>query len=165
MTVVSSHRDTDALTLTFVAEFAAPPERVWQVWQDPALLSRWWGPPTWPATFTSLELAPGGTAAYFMTGPDGTRAHGAWRVTTVEPPHRLELIDAFADESGAMLDDPPPFPCVVTLEAAGPGTRMTIVTTFDSAESLEKVAEMGMEQGMREALGQIDALLAEPASL
>ena len=37
---------------------------------------------------------------------------------------------------------------------------MTIVSTFDSADSLEKVLAMGMEEGMKQALDQIDAILA-----
>ncbi len=37
---------------------------------------------------------------------------------------------------------------------------MTIVSTFESADALEKVLAMGMEEGMKEALGQIDAILA-----
>ena len=40
MTVIAVTKDTEALTLTFVAEFASPPERVWQVWQDPRQLER-----------------------------------------------------------------------------------------------------------------------------
>lgn len=37
---------------------------------------------------------------------------------------------------------------------------MTIETTFPSAEAMERLAAMGMEEGMRLALGQIDDLLA-----
>jgi len=76
MTVISVERDADALTLTFVAEFAAPVERVWRVWEDPRQLERWWGPPTWPATFERFDLEPSGGASYFMTGPDGEKARG-----------------------------------------------------------------------------------------
>jgi uncharacterized protein YndB with AHSA1/START domain len=51
--------------------------------------------------------------------------------------------------------------CVATLEPAdGGGTRMSVVSTFADAEQLEQMLAMGMEEGMREALGQIDALLA-----
>ncbi len=46
MTVISSHKDPEALTLTIVAEFNAGAERLWQVWEDPRQLERWWGPPT-----------------------------------------------------------------------------------------------------------------------
>lgn len=161
MTVVSSHTDPEALTLTFVAEFDASVERVWQVWEDPRLLERWWGPPTWPATFDRHEFVPGGRSNYYMTGPDGEKARGWWVITSIEPPRRLEFDDGFADENGEPVGDMGATHGVVTLEASEVGTRMTAVTTFESVEQLEKMLAMGMEEGMREALGQIDALLAE----
>ena len=74
MTVLSTTPDTEARTLTVVAEFAAPPARVWQLWSDPRQLERWWGPPTWPATFVEHDLVPGGSARYVMTGPEGEQA-------------------------------------------------------------------------------------------
>lgn len=48
MTVTSSHKDPDALTMTITAEFDAPVERVWQLWENPRQLERWWGPPSYP---------------------------------------------------------------------------------------------------------------------
>jgi uncharacterized protein YndB with AHSA1/START domain len=169
MTVVSSHRNTDNLTLAITSELAAPPERVWQVWQDSAQLSRWWGPPTWPATFTRHDFRVEGRSHYYMTGPEGEHAYGAWEVTALEPPHRLAFVDAFADEEGRFLDDPAPMRISVSIEpatlASGPGSRMTITTSFDSLQHLEQVADMGMEEGMTQALGQIDGLLAETASV
>ena len=53
---------------------------------------------------------------------------------------------------------------LVSLEPTGGGTRLTIVSRFASAEALDKVLGMGMEEGMKEALGQIDAILAEHAN-
>ena len=78
MPVIDVHKDTEALTLTFVAEFAADVERVWQVWADPRQLERWWGPPTWPATFTAHDFVAGGHSKYHMTGPEGEIAGGWW---------------------------------------------------------------------------------------
>jgi hypothetical protein len=50
----------------------------------------------------------------------------------------------------------------VTIEAIGPGrTRMSIESTFPSIEAMEQLIAMGMEQGLSEAVGQIDAILAE----
>lgn len=100
MTVVDTVTDTDALTLTIVSELAAPPERVWQVWADPRQLERWWGPPTWPATFTAHDLVPGGRAAYVMTGPDGEQAHGWWRVLAVDAPGRWSSTTASRTAAG-----------------------------------------------------------------
>lgn len=73
MTVISSSRDTEALSLTFIAEFDAGVGKVWQLWEDPRQLERWWGPPTWPATFTVHDFVKGGESRYFMTCPQATR--------------------------------------------------------------------------------------------
>ncbi len=159
MTVVSTRKDTEALTLEFVTEFDAPVERVWQVWEDPRQLERWWGPPGWPATFEQFDFAPGGDVGYYMTGPDGTRAHGWWRMVAVEPPHRIELVDGFANEDGTHNDEYGTSSMVATLEPHGDGTRMRIVSTFESVDQLDKMLAMGMEEGMKLALGQIDDLL------
>jgi uncharacterized protein YndB with AHSA1/START domain len=160
MPVISSIKDVDNLTMTFVAEFEASVDRVWQVWADPRKLERWWGPPTWPATFERYEFEPGGKVHYYMTGPDGTKARGWWMITAVDEPHRLEFDDGFAGEDYAPVDPKDITHGVVTLEAVGGQTRMTTVSTFTSAEQLERMAEMGMEEGMRMAQDQIDALLS-----
>ncbi|PWB96520.1 SRPBCC family protein [Salinibacterium hongtaonis] len=160
MPVVSSNKDVEKHSLTFVAEFSAPVERVWQVWQDPRQLERWWGPPSWPATFVRHEFVPGGESRYFMTGPTGERAGGWWRIESVEPPNRFSVIDGFAAEDGEPDPDMPQSRMEVTLEAVAGGTKMTVVGTYATAEEFEKVAAMGMEQGMTLALGQIDELLA-----
>jgi uncharacterized protein YndB with AHSA1/START domain len=161
MTVVSTHKDVEAATMTFVAEFDASVERVWEVWQDPRRLERWWGPPTWPATFERHDFVVGGQSRYYMTGPAGEKAHGWWTVTAIEAPHRLAFDDGFASDDGEPLDTMPASHTVVTIEAAGAGARMTAVSTFDSTEQLEQVVKMGAEEGMRQAMGQIDEVLAD----
>jgi uncharacterized protein YndB with AHSA1/START domain len=159
MTVVET--TTDDRTMTLVAEFDADVERVWQVWADPRKLERWWGPPTWPATVDGFDFTVGGRVAYHMTGPDGTKSRGWWTITAIEPPHRLEFDDGFADEAGQPVTSIPATHAVVTLEPAGTGTRMTTVTTFAGPEHLKQLVDMGMEEGTRLAAGQIDAVLAE----
>jgi uncharacterized protein YndB with AHSA1/START domain len=160
MTVIDVRKDPQALTLTFVAEFDAPVEQVWQVWADPRRLERWWGPPTWPATFVEHQFVVGGRSRYYMTGAEGEKAGGWWRITAIDEPHRLEFDDGFAGEDGEPNADMPTIHATVTLEPAGSGTRMTTVSTFPTLEDLEKLAAMGMEEGMRLAMGQIDAVLA-----
>ncbi|MEE2522340.1 SRPBCC domain-containing protein [Pseudarthrobacter sp. J75] len=161
MAVVSSTKNLEALSLTLVAEFDAGVERVWELWQDPRQLERWWGPPTWPATFEQHDFVPGGKASYYMTGPDGEKARGWWRFTAVDAPNKLEFDDGFADERGEPVGDLGTTHAVVTLEPDGDRTRMTVHSTFESEDQLEKMLEMGMEEGMKEAMGQIDGILAE----
>ena len=161
MTVISSTKNPEALSFTLIAEFDAGVERVWKIWEDPRQLERWWGPPTWPATFEKHDLTPGGEASYYMTGPDGEKARGWWRFTAVQAPTRLEFDDGFADDDGAPVEAMGTTHATVTLEDIGDRTRMTILSTFESEDQLNQMVEMGMEEGMKEAAGQIDALLAE----
>jgi uncharacterized protein YndB with AHSA1/START domain len=163
VTVISSHKDVENLTYTLTAEFSAGADEVWQLWENPRLLERWWGPPTWPATFDRLEFKPGGDARYYMTGPEGEKARGWWKIIDISAPRRLEYDDGFAGDDGEPLDPADTTRCVVTLEENGGVTRMTSVSTFKSTEQLQQLTEMGMEEGMTEAMEQIDAILAENA--
>jgi uncharacterized protein YndB with AHSA1/START domain len=159
MSVTSVDKDLDNLTLTLVADFDAPVERVWQLWADPRQLERWWGPPTHPATVAEHDLTPGGTVTYFMTGPEGDKYHGWWRVTAVDPPRSLEFIDGFADQDGRPVDDMPTSTVRMRLTERDGGTRMELRSVFDSREEMDRLMDMGAAEGLRQAVGQMDALL------
>ncbi len=162
MTVIAVQKHTETLTMTLDAEFDAPPERVWQLWADPRQLERWWGPPTYPATFTAHDLSRGGHVAYYMTGPTGDQPRGAWEVIEVDPPSSLVFRDSFANEDGTRNEDFPTNLGRVTIVPIGDGrTRMSIKSVFPSREAMEQILAMGMESGLTEAVGQIDAILAE----
>ncbi|HYC81303.1 MAG TPA: SRPBCC domain-containing protein [Solirubrobacterales bacterium] len=160
MPVTDVQKDFDALTMTITAEFDASAERLWEIWSDPRQLERWWGPPSHPATFTEHDLSPGARVAYHMTGPDGDKHHGWWKIEEVEPPTRLRFEDGFADEQGNPSEGMPTSVATVTLSESDGRTTMAIESRFSSREHLEQTIEMGGEQGMKEALGQVDALLA-----
>ena len=164
MTVTAVRKDPETLSMTLEAEFDAPPERVWQLWADPRQLERWWGPPTYPATFTTHDLTPGGHVEYYMTGPTGYRPHGFWDVVESDPPRRLVYVDGFAHEDGTPDDDFPRNEGRVTIEPIDAGrTRMSIESRFPSTAAMEQVLAMGMQEGLTQAVGQIDAILAEDA--
>ena len=161
MTVTNIEKDPESLTMTITAQFDASIERVWQMWGDPRRLERWWGPPTYPATVVNHDLSPGGSVTYFMTGPEGDRHHGWWRIVAAEAPCSLEFEDGFSDEAAIPNPAMPITSVRVTLEELPPqGTRMAIQSTFPSLETMEQLVAMGMEEGMALAMGQIDGLLA-----
>ncbi len=164
MTVTSVQKDTDALTLDLTAEFDATPERVWQLWEDPRQLERWWGPPTYPATFTEHDLQPGSRVAYHMTGPSGDQPRGWWEIVEADPPSTLVFRDGFANEDGTSNPDFPEMTVHVAISDIGAGrTRMSIQSRFPTTAAMEQLVAMGMVEGMTEAVGQIDAILAEDA--
>ncbi len=162
MTVTAVRKDPEARTMTLTAEFDATPERVWQLWADPRQLERWWGPPTYPATVTAHDLRVGSRVEYHMTGPTGDQPKGFWNVLEAEPPRRLLFRDGFANDDGSENNDLPSTTTRVAIEAIGDGrSRMTLDSLFPSVEAMEQLVAMGMEEGLTQAVGQIDAILAE----
>ena len=162
MTVTAVRKDPRRLTLTVEAEFDASADRVWQLWADPRQLERWWGPPTYPAAVTKHDLAPGGRVEYHMTGPAGDQPHGYWDVLEVEPPRRILLRDGFANADGRPNTDMPVTTIRVGIEEVAQGrTRMSIESVFPSTEAMEQILAMGTDEGLTQAVGQIDAILAE----
>lgn len=162
MPVTDVAKDPDALTMTITAQFDADAERLWELWADPRQLERWWSPPSHSSTFVEHELRVGARTTYFMTGPNGEKHHGRWRIEEVERPHRLQLKDDDVDDEGKPEDGGPTAMTVKIAEADGTAT-MSIQTHFADRESMEQTIEMGFEQGLTETLNQVDPLLAVAA--
>ena len=161
MPVTDITKDIDARTLRITAQFAAPVERVWAIYADPRQLERVWGPPQYPATFVDHDLRVGGRMTYYMTSPEGEKFGGWWAITAVDEPHGFGFDDGFADADLNPAPDMPVSHNDYLFEAHEGGTRAVYVSTFDSAEDLQKVLDMGVEEGARTAIDQIDAVLAE----
>jgi uncharacterized protein YndB with AHSA1/START domain len=161
MGVTSIDKDVDALTMTVRAEYDVTAERAWQLWSDPRQLERWWGPPMYPATVEAHDLTPGGRMTYFMTGPEGDRYPGWWEVLEAEAPRRLVVKDGFSDADGNPNPDMPTTVMEIRIDdREGGGVVVTVTSMFSSAEALQQLLEMGMEEGLREGMGQIDGILA-----
>lgn len=160
MPVTDVQQDLDNFILTITAEFAAPVERIWQLYADPRQLEKVWGPPTYPATFVEHDLRPGGRVTYFMTSPEGEKFAGYWNVMAVDEPNSLAFEDGFADLDFAPNPDLPVSTNVYSFAALEGGTRATYVATYASAEALQQVLEMGMIDGATSAINQIDEVLA-----
>ncbi len=164
MPITSVTKDADALTMTVVAEFDAPLRRLWDAYLDPRLLERFWGPPTYPAVFTRHDGCVGGRSEYAMTGPDGDVSRGYWEWLTVDELKGFEVRDGFADPDGTENQQMPSMRMSFAFEPTPSGSRVSTTTYFNSVEELEKLLAMGMEQGMTEAMGQMDAVLADLAA-
>lgn len=164
MPITSVASDAKALTLTVVADYPVPVERLWDAYADPRQIEKFWGPEQWPAQFTRHDMSVGGESHYSMTGPDGSRSHGWFHFLKVEPFRVIEVEDGFSHEDGRRNEDMPTMRMTFKFEKTKEGSRFTSVTKFPSVETMEKLVEMGMVEGMRSAMSQIDAVLADLAS-
>lgn len=164
MPITSVDTDHENLTLTIVADFAAPKQRLWDAYADPRLIEQFWGPETYPATFYRHDMFPGGQSRYEMIGPEGDRAPGYWEFLAVDAPNSFEVLDGFCGDDGEPNREMPTMRMVFSFEETADGSRLTTVTHFNSLEELEQLVEMGMLEGTKSAMSQIDAVLADLAT-
>ncbi|MGC5614735.1 SRPBCC family protein [Georgenia sp. Z1491] len=160
MPVIDFTTDVPGRTITITARFDAPVERIWALYTDPRQLEQVWGPPGYPATFVEHDVRVGGRSSYYMTGPDGERYGGWWQITAVDEPHTLEFDDGFADADLNPTTTMPVSHNVYRFGPDGEGTTLVATSTFESEEGIRTVVEMGVEEGTRDAMNQIDGFLA-----
>ena len=164
MPITAIDKDPHSLTLTITADFPVPLQRLWDAYADPRQLEKFWGPPSWPATFSRHDFAPGGLSHYYMTGPDGETSGGYWKFVAVDAPHSFEVRDGFALPDGSPNTEMPSMRMVFTFSETESGSRMFMTTYFNSADELEQLLALGMLEGTEAAMGQIDDVLADLTS-
>lgn len=160
MPISSVTSNAETFTLTVVGDYPVPVQKLWDAYADPRKLEKFWGPVEWPATFTRHDMKVGGRSAYYMTGPDGSKSSGWWKFLAVETGKGFEVQDGFAKEDGSENTDMPSMRMVFEFESTPGGSRMRCTTHFPSLQAMEELVKMGMEEGMKSALSQLDALLA-----
>lgn len=80
----------------------------------------------------------------------------------MDAPHGLVVHDGFAHPDGTPNDDLPRNRFHLAITDLGDGrSHMTIRSVFPDRASMEQVLAMGMEEGLRAAVGQVDAILAD----
>ncbi|WP_062467566.1 SRPBCC family protein [Demequina maris] len=161
MPITSVSKDPEALTMTVTADFAVPVQRLWDAYADPRQIERFWGPPVYPATFLRHDMATGGRSQYEMHGPAGDVSAGYWEFLAVDAPRSFEVVDGFALPDGSPNTEMPHMRMTFDFSETPDGSRLVTTTYFNSADELEQLIGMGMEEGMRQAMGQIDAVLED----
>lgn len=161
MPVTSVIKDPETLSLTVHAQFPVKVSRLWDAYLDARQIEKFWGPVEYPATFTRHDGVPGGRSNYHMTSPEGEEFHGYWEWNEVVENKFFEVTDGFAHSDGTPNADLPTTRTVFSFDPAPEGTKLTITASFDSAADLEQVVEMGMIDGTRSAMSQIEQVLID----
>jgi uncharacterized protein YndB with AHSA1/START domain len=140
-------------------EFAGSLAQVWKAWTEPAILDKWWAPLPFKAVTQKMDLRAGGRWNYYMEGPDGSRHYCTVTYDTVVSQQSFSGDDAFCDENGNINRDFPVMHWNVDFKKAGERTKVDVLITFASEADLQKIVEMGFEEGFRMAHGNLDQLL------
>lgn len=129
----------------------APREKVFDAWVDPDKIVHWWGPRGFTNTNIEMEVKPGGVWRYTMHGPDGVDYPNKIVYTEVVKPERLAY-----DQMGEGEFDDISFRVLVTFEAEGEKTRVTMRSEFPTAEQLRRVVEeFGALEGAKQNLERL----------
>lgn len=145
------------ITITRHYDFA--PQQVWDAWTKSDVLDQWWAPKPWKSETKNFDFKVGGQWHYAMVGPNNERHWGQFEYTKIESPRSFEGIDAFSDEKGVKSNDMPESTWRVEFNQAGSGTDVQVKVTSAQRDALEKMLEMGFEDGFKMGLDNLEDYL------
>ena len=157
--MVRRHKPSDALEVKFSRLLDAPRELVWRMWSELRHVHEWYGPDGFTTTTHEFDFVPGGVWQHVMHGPDGTDYPTRIVFREIDRPSRL-VYDNTWELPGVPLD----FRVVVTLEARGSKTALSLHMIFPSEDALRiAVDRYGVLDGGTQTLDRMARALDERA--
>ena len=142
-------------------EFDAPVSQVWRAWTDSDLLEQWWAPKPWKAVTKKMDFREGGSWLYGMNGPEGEIQWCKATYDKIIPQKRYMGFDGFCDENGNINEQMPGMQWDVEFVDKGELTLVKLTVSFASEEDMQKIVEMGFQEGFSAAHDNLDELLAK----
>lgn len=136
------------LALTTSRVVAASPARVYEAFEDPKQLARWWGPNGFSSTFETFDFRAGGAWKFVLHGPDGRDYPNVNRFVELVPAERVRLQHVEGHW----------FELTVTLTPEGDKTRIGWRQQFANEEELLLVRDYVIPAN-EENLDRLEAVL------
>ena len=145
--------------------FNAPLAMVWQLWTDPELVMRWWGPKHFTAPMARIDFRVGGKSLVCMKAPKemgGQEFYSVWEYIEITHHKTIVFIQSLADHNGnktnpTLLGMPADFPkdikTIVTFKVITATTTEMTVTEYADFGSISNFAKIGLEQSMDKMVG------------
>lgn len=149
---------------------AAPQAAVWRAFTEASQVMKWWGPEQFTSPSARMAVRVGETSVVCMRSPEGQDMYSAWHYTRVTPDERLEYTFNLCTADGAELDPaalglPPGFPRavphVVTFEAVGDATELTVVEQGYAPGPFYELSKSGLEQCLDKLERMLDSGVSE----
>jgi uncharacterized protein YndB with AHSA1/START domain len=151
-------KDLNEKSILVSREFEAPIADVWRAYTESDLLEQWWAPKPWRAETKQMNFKPGGYWLYAMVGPEGEKHWARMDYLAIDLYKSFEIQDSFSDENGAINRDLPVSKGKSTFTKTDKGTRVEFKLIYSTADQLQKIVEMGFEQGITMCMDQLDEL-------
>jgi len=149
--------------LTLERVFDAPRELVFKAFSEAEHLKHWWGPHGWTLTVCNVDFRPGGIWHYCMTCMDekqgdfyGVESWGKAVYHEIVENEKINYTDYFSDAEGNETEGMPSSIISMIFEEHDGQTKLISKSQFASAEALQSVMDMGMEQGISETWDRLE---------
>lgn len=146
--------------ITVIRSFDAPVEDVWRAWTESELLDQWWAPKPYRAETKRISFKEGGHWLYAMVGPDNSKHWSKVEFVTIKNLKSFTSVDAFCDEDGNITNEMPAMNWRNEFVAEAGKTKVVVEISFNKEEDLQKIMDMGFEQGFTAALGNLEHYLS-----
>ncbi len=148
----------EKIDIVFERVIDAPRQLVWEALTKPEHIKEWYMPKAWGRVAAcKLDARPGGVFSIDIVVGNGQEVPNLGCVLEATPMQRLVWTSMlFPGYRPAVFDDIP-ITAIMTLEAAGNGTRYVFTALHRDAEDMVKNKESGWQQGTEIALDQLVA--------
>lgn len=153
--------DQTTHTLTTRREFAGKRQLVWDCHTKQEYLDRWYAPKPFTTRTKIMDFRDGGHWLFAMIDPDGNEYWSRMDYVHIRPIDGYSALDAFSNAEGEINPNLPRSEWEATFSDLPNGhTLVETAVVYPSAEALQTVLQMGMEEGLKSTLERLDELLA-----
>lgn len=155
-TVVKDFQDKSILVSR---EFNAPLEIVWRAFTESELLEKWWAPKPWSAETKHMDFSIGGYWLYAMVSPENQKHWGKMNFLAIDEFVSYSIQDEFCNEEGITNADLPSSKGINTFTKTEKGTLVAFKMCYNTEEEVQKIVEMGFEQGITMTFEELASML------
>jgi uncharacterized protein YndB with AHSA1/START domain len=150
--------DKAAKTVFITREFDADLSLVWDAFTKPEILDQWVAAKPWMSKTKYMNFEVGGKRLYAMVSPEGYERWGIQEYTSITPKTNFKTYNAFADKDGN--PELPGSEWDYTFSEQDEKTKVGITIYNESLARMEKMIEMGFEEGYKLSMNELESLLA-----
>jgi len=154
-------KDLKEKSICVSREFNASVTDVWRAFTESELLDQWWAPAPWRAETKSMNFSVGGFWLYAMISPENQKHWGRMNYIAIEHLKSYDAEDCFCDEEGNINLDLPVSKGKNVFTETKTGTRVEFKMMYQTEADLQKIIELGFEQGITICFEQLETLLQQ----
>jgi uncharacterized protein YndB with AHSA1/START domain len=140
--------------------FAAPVERVFELWTDPLLVAQWWGIRNCTIPHCALDVRVGGRWRIDMRTAGGALYRNQGSYVDVVANRRLSYTDEPDPELREWAGKPPGESLhSVTFSADGAKTHVAFTVTLASAADRERLLALGIRHGWTDSFDRLEQFI------